>query len=646
MSGPTSRVGRALLLGGAVLLATVSIGAGVSGADVENSTPELQVRAVDARDGKLTVDYAYRGGGDATAAKLVVNGKAVEATTESLADAGLESSAVVVLDNGLSVGNATVQLSKEDLTALAPGDGPVSRLGLVTTGDGARIAAQPAAALGEVTSSFGSIVPNGRPALWDGMVMAAKMLEATGDVQRNIVLVVASPDGGSSATFSSMLNALRDANVMVHVVAVKGSSADGPALHELVDRLGGSFQVGADTDFKKLYGNVSGLLSSQYRASVDPIEQFDGELASLSLQVGKATTTASYRPNILSIGADAVRPAPVVADPSLGFFGSDAVKYAIVALVALGAFGAFFALANLVSKRRDGLKYALRHYDESYGVGAADGEDEQGLAKSALLQRAVEVTGKVAEDRGFLVRVANLLERADLPLRPAEALTFYLGGAAASIVIAFVLTGNAMLGLGVLILALIAPGFVVDFLAKRRKKKFTNLLPDMLQLLAGTLRAGYSIGQGFEAVSGEIDDPMGKELRRAVTEARLGRPLDEALEAVALRMDSEDFGWAVMAIRIQREVGGNLAELLMTVSDTMIQRERLRRDVASLTAEGRMSAIILGLLPPGLGLAMYFMNKDYISKLFSGTGLMLLGASIVMMLVGFVWMKKTITIEV
>ena len=85
-------------------------------------------------------------------------------------------------------------------------------------------------------------------------------------------------------------------------------------------------------------------------------------------------------------------------------------------------------------------------------------------------------------------------------------------------------------------------------------------------------------------MSGEIDEPMGKELRRAVTEARLGRPLDEALEAVAFRMDSEDFGWAVMAIRIQREVGGNLAELLMTVSDTMVQRERLRRDVASLTA--------------------------------------------------------------
>ncbi|MFM7068489.1 MAG: type II secretion system F family protein, partial [Actinomycetes bacterium] len=166
-------------------------------------------------------------------------------------------------------------------------------------------------------------------------------------------------------------------------------------------------------------------------------------------------------------------------------------------------------------------------------------------------------------------------------------------------------------------------------------------------LLSGTLRAGYSIAQGFEAVSREIEDPMGRELRRVVTESRLGRPLEEALEAVAERMDSEDFAWAVMAIRIQREVGGNLAELLMTVSETMTQRERLRRDVLSLTAEGRMSAFVLGMLPPGLGAVMWVMNPDYIARLFTpGLGYTLLGISVVAMLIGFAWMKKIITVEV
>jgi tight adherence protein B len=173
------------------------------------------------------------------------------------------------------------------------------------------------------------------------------------------------------------------------------------------------------------------------------------------------------------------------------------------------------------------------------------------------------------------------------------------------------------------------------------------LLPDTLSLLSGTLRAGYSLMQGVEAVSQEVEEPMGLELRRVVTEARLGRPLEQALDGTAERMASPDFAWAVMAIRIQREVGGNLSELLMTVADTMVQRERLRRDVASLTAEGRVSAIVLGALPPGLGLIMYFINPDYVSVLFdSGLGNVMLGLAVVSMIIGFVWMKKIIEIEI
>ena len=140
---------------------------------------------------------------------------------------------------------------------------------------------------------------------------------------------------------------------------------------------------------------------------------------------------------------------------------------------------------------------------------------------------------------------------------------------------------------------------------------------------------------------------MGRELGRIMAEARLGRPLEEALDAAVERIQSEDFKWAVMAIKIQREVGGNLAELLLTVSDTMTQRERLRREVAALTAEGRVSAGVLGILPPALGLAMYVMNPDYIAKLFDETfGNIMLGAAAVSMIVGFAWMKKLITITV
>ncbi|MEZ5322369.1 MAG: type II secretion system F family protein [Microthrixaceae bacterium] len=606
----------------------------------------VQLRAVDARDGALGIDYLLRDKPTSPGVTATVDGRRYRGTATPLADTGLSSNVMVVLDSSAGASNGTVQLAKESLASIEPGKGAIARLGLVRTGGGASIVAQPAKELSQVAAVSDGVQPAGENALWDGVTMAARAIAAEGDAQRNVVIVASSADNGSAASFSEALDALRGDEAMVHVIVTAGSTADTAALQDLVTRIGGSFQVSADTDFTEAFTNVASLLANQYRVEIPGVAGSTAELRSLRLSTSAGSVDASFRPGVVSVGADQLAPTPLASGVAGSFWSSDTMKYLIVAMVALGVAGACYALGNLVIKRRDGLDSALRHYEEAYGQSATAEENEQAILKSALLQRAVAVTGTIAEERGVLVRVENLLERADLPLRAAEALTLYLGGALLSVVVTMFVSGSVLATLAVVILALILPGFVVDFMAKRRKKKFNALLPDMLQLLAGTLRAGYSIGQGIEAVSKEVDEPMGKELRRAVTEARLGRQLDEALEAVAFRMDSEDFEWAVMAIRIQREVGGNLAELLMTVAETMVQRERLRRDVAALTAEGRMSAIILGLLPPGLGVAMYVMNPEYISKLFSGIGLFLLGASIVMMLVGFVWMKKTITIEV
>src|SRR5205807_1306107 len=200
---------------------------------------------------------------------------------------------------------------------------------------------------------------------------------------------------------------------------------------------------------------------------------------------------------------------------------------------------------------------------------------------------------------------------------------------------------------GVLIVVGLLPIATLQFLAGQRRRKFQSQLPDMLQLMAGSLRAGYSLMQGVEAVAQEVQDPMGHELRRVLAEARLGRVLEDSLEDMAERLGSRDFAWAVMAIRIQREVGGNLAELLSTVAETMIARERLRREVRALTAEGRISAIILGLLPVGLAVVMYGMNRDYINVLLHDSfGQVLAIGAILLAGVGFYWMKKTIEIDI
>jgi tight adherence protein B len=293
----------------------------------------------------------------------------------------------------------------------------------------------------------------------------------------------------------------------------------------------------------------------------------------------------------------------------------------------------------------------LEPYSGGY-VGAQhaeeDSEDHDGsMAQTAVVQRAVEFTRQFAEKRGFLTRVENALERADLPLRAAEAMFFYVAGAAVVTVLTVVVTRSALWFLVVLAVSILLPPAVLSYMSSRRKRQFEAMLPDTLQLLSGTLRAGYSMMQGVEAVSQEVSEPMGRELRRVVTESRLGRPLEESLDAVAERMDSIDFGWAVMAIRIQREVGGNLSELLMTVADTMTQRERLRRDVKSLTAEGRISAYVLAILPIALGFAMFAINPDYMQTLFDETvGKIALGAATIMMIGGFIWMQSIVKIDV
>jgi tight adherence protein B len=160
------------------------------------------------------------------------------------------------------------------------------------------------------------------------------------------------------------------------------------------------------------------------------------------------------------------------------------------------------------------------------------------------------------------------------------------------------------------------------------------------------MRAGFSFIQGLEAVANEATEPSRRELQRVFTESRLGRPVEDALEESAERMNSTDLMWAVMAIRIQREVGGNLAELLDTVAQTMTQRERLRHEIQALTAEGRMSAWVLGIFPLAFTGILFVVQPNYISLLFDAAiGIMAVIASAVLAVIGFFWLRKMMVIE-
>jgi len=368
----------------------------------------------------------------------------------------------------------------------------------------------------------------------------------------------------------------------------------------------------------------------------------------LSVIAGGATTEVTFVAGSERVGFSRI--APRAADQTSGgisiFQNEMAKTLAIVVALAAATLFAYGLISTFVQDQSS-LDRMLRPYSDDP---AAEGDDEDGnanLAQTALLQRAVEFTEDFAERQDFLTRAEGLLERANVPLRAAEGMLFYAAGVVVVLLLTVVLTGNPIIALILTGFAAATPIAWINLRASRRQKKFMAQLPDTLQLLAGTLRAGYSLMQGVEAVAQEVDDPMGDELRRVVTESRLGRPLEESLEASAQRLDSPDFSWAVMAIQIQREVGGNLAELLMTVSETMVARERLRREVAALTAEGKISAIVLGILPVALGAVMFVINPEYIGVLVSERiGNFMLGGGVLLALFGFWWMKKTIEVEV
>jgi tight adherence protein B len=412
----------------------------------------------------------------------------------------------------------------------------------------------------------------------------------------------------------------------------------------LVGSAGGSATTtGNPTELTAQFAKIRSAIENQFEVTYK--SPGTGGALVIDLTVGGARVEVQTRAGVISAGNTFV-----VATPARDLVGSSGGKGLLLLLAALAAGLAVFAAFLIFTPREDKLDDRLGVYGGMAVPLLAEGPESPGggsFVESSIVRRAVGLTSRMAERGGLLVKVERMLEQANLPLRPAEALFFY--GAGVALVGAAVLFSAPTVPVGVIFAVILAavPIVALRQLRKRRLKAFEAQLPDTLNLLSGSLRAGYSFLQGLEAVAQETSDPMARELRRVLAEARLGRPLEDALADVAVRMESNDFDWSVMAIRIQREVGGNLAELLQTVAETMIERSRLRGEVKALTAEGRISGIIMGLLPVGLGLFMFTASPDYIDDLFSSvTGWAMVVGSVVMAVAGFGWIQKIIKIEV
>ena len=273
---------------------------------------------------------------------------------------------------------------------------------------------------------------------------------------------------------------------------------------------------------------------------------------------------------------------------------------------------------------------AIRHereheMDDLVGLVPVPPTAEGGEAEvSPLTGRAVDMAGQVLERVDRKRSLGPTLERAEIPLRPAEFL-IVLGGAALGMA-ALVLAVTHLVAMaavaGVLVCLLSGP--VLRRRINKRRKAFEAQLPDALSLIASSLSAGHTFLRAIQMMCQDSGPPLSEEFGRVVAETRLGDSVVDALERMAVRLQIRDMDMVVQAIRIQQTVGGRLADLLHTLSEVIRTREEVRREVQVLTAEGRMSAYVLTGIVPVLFLLMRTVNPDYIKPLYHGAGLILL----------------------
>ncbi|HSK98052.1 MAG TPA: type II secretion system F family protein, partial [Euzebyales bacterium] len=273
------------------------------------------------------------------------------------------------------------------------------------------------------------------------------------------------------------------------------------------------------------------------------------------------------------------------------------------------------------------------------------GSDRDRPRLSAIAEWTTDLADRSLRDRTLGRRLDRYLEGAGLDLRPGEVTVIVISLMVVAYVVG-VISGGLLLGVLLACLPPLVVRLVLSMLRDRRQAAFSDQLTDVLQLVTGSLRAGYGLLQGIDAVARDAQEPAAGEFRRILVEHRLGRDLSDAMNDCARRMANDDFSWVVQAITIHDEVGGDLARVLDNVTSTIRDRADVHRQVRTLSAEGRMSALILTALPFVVLVAIQVFNDDYAAVLFSEpVGWLMLAVAGSLLLVGIVWIRRLVRLR-
>ncbi|MEU0885600.1 type II secretion system F family protein [Lentzea sp. NPDC005914] len=585
-------------------------------------------------DGRVHVTLTARevpGSLDPGGVRVEVDGAPVPATTKVVGEPQPARAALVVLDTTGTMNGVPIATAGGVVTAYLSALPVDVHTGLVTFSDRPVLTVPVTADRQQVTAALAGVGGAGSSALNDAVTLAARSLAVVPGARRLLVLSDGE-DADGGASLDAALKVLSETGVIADVVTLDGAAGAATAgRNRLAQGSGGQLVAVGDAQA----GAALFAPAAPQRLEVSAVvpDQLSGRQVRLTVRVGELVAEAVVR-------APDRRGATVSATPAWVF----GTVLGVVFTVFSGLGWLWFGRPVVRRARRSRLA-EVRRYRVRDGA-----EPETGAVRepSPPLRLLLVLSERIIDGRGRRERIEVDLDLAGVRLRPAEWLLVRFGIAAVLMVVLAAVTGAPMVcgPLGAL-LGWFGGRSFLKFRIGRRRALFGEQLPDTLQLVAGALRSGFSLAQALDSMVREGTQPIAGEIARSLARTRLGVSVEDALDKAADRMRCQDLSWVVMAIRIQREVGGNLAELLLTTVDTMRERATVRRQVKALTAEGRMSAYVLISLPIGLGLWLFTSRRDYIEPLYTRpAGWMMLGATVVCLCVGWFWMKKMIKVEV
>jgi tight adherence protein B len=544
--------------------------------------------------------------------------------------------AVLVVDTSNSMRGAPIENAMAAARAFQAGSASVQALGLVTFNRTVRVVVRPTTDRSATAAALRHQPPLAdKTRLWDGVGRAIDLLRQAKIAAGSVVVLTDGRDIGSRSSSDQVVAKARDAGVRIFAVGLRSAQFQSEALRALGRGTNGGYaEATSPAGLKAIYGALSQRLAREYivryRSQVGP-----GRPVRVAVAVSGAQGVATWR---------YVTPIPDAVAPFhrsfLDRFVSSPASVALVALLAAGL--AWFVVGLILRPRRSTVRARVGEFVKP-GTGTTSGTDPDSLKVRERLVGHVLLTAERAFQRApWWERFKEELEIGEFPVRPVPLAALTV---ASSVALAFFGLVTPVL----VLLAIIPPVAVrASYKAKLRKRRamFEEQLPDDLNVLAASLRAGHSFVGGLSQVLEEVREPSYSELRRAVSDEQLGVPIEDALLRVAARMDSQDLEQIALVASLQRESGGNTAEVLDVVVDGIRERFKLRRLVKALTAQGRLARWILVGLPIAVAGWIALVNPHYLSPLlYTTAGQVLLVLAVSMVTAGFFVIKRITSID-